>query len=89
MIYGHGKPYLVALIYPNEENKINYNISIQALLFQLNKKMSPEKRVRKFFLLSEPFSTKNNQLTPTLKLKRRIIVKNYYHELENMYINET
>ena len=89
MIYGHGKPYLVALIYPNEENKIDYNISIQALLFQLNKKMSPEKRVRKFFLLSEPFSTKNNQLTPTLKLKRRIIVKNYYHELENMYINET
>ena len=25
---------------------------------------------------------------PTLKLKRRIIVKNYYHELENMYINK-
>ena len=88
MIYGHGKPYLVALIYPNKENKINYNISIKALLYQLNKKMSPAKRVRKFFLLSEPFSTKNNQLTPTLKLKRRIIVKNYYHELENMYINE-
>ena len=38
--------------------------------------------------MSEPFSTKNNQLTPTLKLKRRIIVKNYYHELENMYINK-
>ncbi len=89
MIYGHGKPYLVALIYPNKENKINYNKSIQALLYELNKKMSPEKRIRKFYLLSEPFSTENNQLTPTLKLKRRVIVKNYYHELENMYINKT
>ena len=44
------KPYLVALIYPNKENKINYNISIKALLYQLNKKMSPEKGLENFFI---------------------------------------
>jgi len=42
-------------------------------------------RVKKFRLIAEEFSTDNDMLTPTLKLKRRNVIKTYQHLLDEMY----
>jgi long-chain acyl-CoA synthetase len=42
-------------------------------------------RIRNFALLSEEFSTTNDMLTPTLKLKRRNILKRYADRIESLY----
>jgi long-chain acyl-CoA synthetase len=42
-------------------------------------------RPRKWALLAEEFSTDNDMLTPTLKLKRRNVIKRYQAELEGLY----
>ncbi len=42
-------------------------------------------KIRKFKLLAEPFSQANDELTHTMKPKRRVIEKNYAHEIEKLY----
>ncbi len=40
---------------------------------------------RKFVFLSEDFTTENGMLTPTMKLKRRIVVDKYKNEIDAQY----
>ncbi len=40
---------------------------------------------RAFALIDEEFSTENDMLTPTLKLKRRIVMENYGERIEGLY----
>ena len=42
-------------------------------------------RVKEFALLSEDFTTENGMLTPTLKVKRRIVLDHYSDELDRLY----
>lgn len=45
-------------------------------------------RVKDFVLLEDEFSTENNLLTPTLKLKRRNVISKYNDTLEGLYKND-
>ena len=42
-------------------------------------------RVQEFVLASEDFTTDNGMLTPTLKLKRRVVMDRYGHDLDALY----
>jgi len=42
-------------------------------------------RVRKFALLTEEFTTANDMLTPTLKVKRRNVLKRYEDRIQSLY----
>jgi len=42
-------------------------------------------RCKDFVLTADDFSTENGMLTPTLKLKRRIVLKHYQAELDGLY----
>ena len=42
-------------------------------------------RVRKFAILPEDFTLENGMLTPTLKLKRRIVIDTYADQLNGLY----
>jgi len=80
MIYGHGKPYLVALVYSSLKFK-----DIKSIFSNLNSKLSPEKKIRKFCLINNPFTIESSELTPTLKMKRKVIEKNYKNQIKEMY----
>ena len=84
MIYGHEKPYLVALVYPSEEIGENKKL-IKKIFDEVNNNLSVMKKIRKHYLIKNPFSIETSELTPTLKIKRRIIEKNYYKELQSLY----
>lgn len=43
--------------------------------------------IKKFVILPEELSIEKGELTPTMKLKRRIIKANYAREIENIYQN--
>ena len=45
-------------------------------------------QVRRFSLLEQPFTQENDELTPTLKLKRNVIMERYSDLIANMYGNE-
>ncbi len=84
MIYGHEKPYLVALVCPSNEVEKN-KYSIQKIFDEVNLKLNSSKKVRKFYLLQKPFSIETSELTPTLKVKRRVVEKNYHKEIQSLY----
>jgi long-subunit acyl-CoA synthetase (AMP-forming) len=41
--------------------------------------------IKKFVILPEKFSIEGDELTPTMKLKRRIINQKYATQIEGMY----
>ncbi|WP_301099181.1 long-chain fatty acid--CoA ligase [Otariodibacter sp.] len=54
-------------------------------LAELQKELAGFEQVKKFTLLSEAFSTKMEEITPTLKLRRKVIMKRYKDQIEAMY----
>ncbi len=46
-------------------------------------------KVRNFHIGQEDFTTENGMLTPTLKLKRRIVQKRYGDAIDSLYADET
>ena len=81
-VYGDKKNYLVALIVAEKnssEEVIKKNVE------NLNKNLSLIEKIKKFLIIYDEFTIENRMLTPTLKLKRKIILENYKKNLENLY----
>ena len=51
----------------------------------INSELAPYETIKKFVLLPRDFSIEAGELTPTLKLKRRVIGENYKEKIEQMY----
>ena len=51
----------------------------------LQKELAHFEQVKKFTLLPQAFSTKFEEITPTLKLRRKVIMERYRHYIEAMY----
>jgi long-chain acyl-CoA synthetase len=50
-----------------------------------NKAVSKPESIRKFTVLADDFTEENGYLTPSLKLKRNLVMKNYASEVEALY----
>ena len=91
LIFGHNKPFLTAIIVPNDilihdtQNIFEYNSLFQNIVNEANKRLSQSKKIRKFLLTDKSFNIENGQLTPTLKMKRRVIEGEYNLKLESLY----
>ena len=82
LVYGDKKNYLVAIIVT--EKDINKE-KIKLIIENINKSLTLIEKIKKFVLIHEEFTIENGMLTPTLKLKRKAIIKNYKQQLENLY----
>ena len=54
----------------------------------MNKKLARVENIRKFRILHRDFSIDEGELTPTLKIKRRIIYQNWADEIEKIYAED-
>ena len=63
------------------------NKKIKPIIENINEKLTLIERIKKFIIINEEFTIENRMLTPTLKLKRKEITKNYKQQLENLYLN--
>ena len=81
-VYGDKKNYLVAIIVA--EKNINEQ-EIKKFIEIINTKLSLIEKIKKFLVIYDEFTIENRMLTPTLKLKRKEIIKNYKQQLENLY----
>ncbi|WP_420155286.1 AMP-dependent synthetase/ligase [Siphonobacter sp.] len=52
---------------------------------RLNESFAQYERVKKFKILAKPFTLEAGELTPTLKLKRKVIHKNRQAEIDSIY----
>lgn len=58
---------------------------IQAELDRVNKKFARVEQIKKFFLLETQLTAEDEELTPTMKLKRKLVEKKYAPQIEAMY----
>lgn len=54
-------------------------------LQEIQQDLAGFEQIKKFTLLSQAFSTKMDELTPTLKLRRKVILERYKTQIEAMY----
>ena len=56
-----------------------------ARMREFNKPLSDIEAIADFRLIAKPFTQENGELTPTMKLRRRIVQEHYRGEIESMY----
>lgn len=61
------------------------NAAVQAAIDDGNAAVSKAESVRKFRILSSQFTEESGHLTPSLKLKRNVVAKDYADEIEAIY----
>jgi long-chain acyl-CoA synthetase len=52
---------------------------------KIQKDLANFERVRKFTLLAKPFTIEDGEMTPTLKIKRKVVEEKYAHAIDGMY----
>jgi len=87
MVYGDRKPHIVALMVPDPDfaKKADLQQRLQAAVDRVNADLSVVERVRRFILADEPFTIENEQMTPSLKIRRHVIGKVYGERLDALY----
>jgi long-chain acyl-CoA synthetase len=87
MVYGDRSPHLVALIVPDPEiaSKPDVHQRLQRAVDRLNAELSVIERIRRFILADEPFAIDNEQLTPSMKIRRHEIGEVYGERLDGLY----
>lgn len=58
---------------------------IDKAVTRVNSRLSNLEKVRKVTLAGEPFSVENEQMTPTLKVRRHVVSAKYGDQLESLY----
>ena len=58
---------------------------IQSEIDRVNQKYARVEQIKKFFLLDTQLTAEDEELTPTMKLKRKLVEKKYAERIEAMY----
>lgn len=58
-------------------------------LAEINSHLPPYETIKKFVLLPHDFSIDGGELTPTLKLRRKVIYEKYKQRIEDLYIDHS
>ncbi len=56
-----------------------------SLISELNKNLAQFEKMKKFVLLPDEFSIQNGLLTPTMKLRRKVLEERYRDQIEDLY----
>jgi long-chain acyl-CoA synthetase len=59
--------------------------AVQKIVDEVNTHLARVETIKKFTILPKPFSIDHGELTPTLKLKRKVISERYQQQIDAMY----
>ena len=90
IVIGDRRPFLTALISVDTEaadgmDDAEIRSRIQASIDAINAKTARVRQLKKFAVLGEPLSIADGELTPTLKVKRKVVREHFADEIEAMY----
>jgi len=87
MVYGDRRPYLVALLVADPEvvGEPNLQERLARAVDKVNSDLSVIERVRRFIVADQPFTTENEQMTPSMKIRRHVLKQIYGERLDALY----
>jgi long-chain acyl-CoA synthetase len=90
LVVGDRRPYVAALITidPEQAGDVapeELDARVQAIVDEVNADLSGYEQVKRFLILPRDFSAAEDEVTPTLKLKRRVCAEHFAAEIEELY----
>jgi long-chain acyl-CoA synthetase len=87
MVHGDRRPHLVALLVPDPEIASAPDVQqrLQAAVDRVNRDLNVIEKVRRFIVADDAFTIENEQLTPSMKIRRHVISKAYGERLDALY----
>lgn len=94
VMYGDRRPYAVALITLDAEEVERAGLSrseavaqVDAFVARVNERYAPPERVRRHLVLDKDFSVEAGDLTPSLKVRRKVVFERYAALFDSLYDN--
>ena len=84
IVYGDGKPFIIALIKLNDDYK---KTDVKKLIQALNYNLNSIEKIRKFIVMDLEPTYENGLMTQTMKLKKKKIFLRYKKEIGRLYGN--
>ncbi|MGE5205983.1 MAG: AMP-dependent synthetase/ligase [Chlamydiota bacterium] len=83
VVVGHGRPFVAVVVTgtPTPEQ-------VQFAIDEVNRELPHYKRVRAFYIHSEPFTAESGMMTINGKLKRDVIAARLREQIENLYARQ-
>jgi long-chain acyl-CoA synthetase len=90
LVLGDRRPYVAALITvdPTVADGLaadEVQRRVQAVVDEVNGGLSRFEQIKRFRVLTRDFSAEEDEVTPTLKLKRRVVAEHFAREIEDLY----
>ncbi|MEO0326402.1 MAG: AMP-binding protein [Myxococcota bacterium] len=91
VVYGDGRKYLVAALWPSAEAQAKHaepaalQAALERSVARVNGELARFETLKKFVVVTEPLSVEGGLLTPTLKVKRKQVVARYEAALAALY----
>jgi long-chain acyl-CoA synthetase len=90
LVVGDRRPYVAALITVDPQQAADVppeelEERVQAIVDAVNAELSRYEQIKRFRILPRDFSADEDEVTPTLKLKRRVVADHFAREIEALY----
>jgi long-chain acyl-CoA synthetase len=88
LVIGDRRPFLTALITLDEAAKglSDTQKLIQEVVDEVNRDKASFEQVKRFAIPPRDFSAEDDEVTPTLKLKRKVVAEHFADEIEALYV---
>jgi long-chain acyl-CoA synthetase len=92
LVVGDRRPYVTALVTLDEAELESSGRDpeqlVQELVDDVNRDRTRVEQIKRFVILPRDFSQEEGEVTPTLKLRRRVIHEHFADEIERLYAGE-
>jgi long-chain acyl-CoA synthetase len=93
LVVGDRRPYVAALITLDPEEVERWRSTggtdleglVQGIVDRVNENRSRYAQIKRFRILDRDFSADEGEITPTLKLRRRVVAEHFGEEIEELY----
>jgi long-chain acyl-CoA synthetase len=89
LVIGDRRPYVTALVTLDEQEVASSGRDahelVQELVDTVNDDHARVEQIKRFAILPRDFTIEDGELTPTLKLRRRVVHEHFAHEIESLY----
>ncbi|GAA3056667.1 hypothetical protein GCM10020000_43960 [Streptomyces olivoverticillatus] len=88
MVVGDNRPYVAALITLEEEGTAvddRLLAELQRAVDEVNRTVSRAESIRRFVVVPGAFTEESGHLTPSMKLKRDVVARDFAKEIAGLY----
>jgi long-chain acyl-CoA synthetase len=86
VVLGDRRPYIAALITLSEDvDRDTAEPAVQRAVDEVNSELSRYEQIKRFTILPRDFTLEDGEVTPTMKLKRRVCQEHFAAEIEALY----